>query len=159
MQAVPRRRSTSCSVLLVIVYSRNCEKSRENIQFCEKCILAQFYTLAFVKYNGGHMTFTDKVRELLSQKNISINKMLTDLGLGKGTFATWEKRGTVPGGETLNKLADYFGVSVDYLLGKSYTEQEEVTQQEKELLAMLKQLNEEDLETALRIVQRLAEKK
>ena len=105
------------------------------------------------------MTFTDKVRELLSQKNMSINKMLTDLGLGKGTFATWEKRGTVPGGETLNKLADYFGVSVDYLLGKSYTEQEEVTQQEKKLLAMLKQLNEEDLETALRIVQRLAEKK
>lgn len=63
------------------------------------------------------MEFTKIVRELLKERKISINKMLTDLSLGAGTFATWEKRGTIPSGEVLDKLANYFGVSVDYLLG------------------------------------------
>lgn len=103
--------------------------------------------------------FIEILKKLMHDKGISNNKLLTDLGLNKSSILNWEKRGTIPSGETLNKLADYFGVSVDYLLGKSYSEHEEITQQEKELLKMLKQLNEDDLKTALRIVQRLAEKK
>ncbi len=105
------------------------------------------------------MTFIDRIEKLLIDTGTSKKTMLNDLSLSINTFSNWKNRGTIPSGETLEMIADYFDVSVDYLLGKSYTEQEEVTQQEKELLAMLKQLNEEDLETALRIVQRLAEKK
>lgn len=70
------------------------------------------------------MTFTETVRKLLSENKMSINRMLTDLKLGSGTFATWEKRGTIPSGETLEMIADYFNVSVDYLLGKGSTPSE-----------------------------------
>lgn len=60
--------------------------------------------------------FIESVQELVAKKGITVAKMLKDLGLGQGTFSTWKQRGTVPGGETLRKIADYFDVSVDYLL-------------------------------------------
>ena len=69
--------------------------------------------------------FTEVVKCLIKQKGISVNKMLKDLGMGTGTFRTWESRGTVPNGETLQKIADYFDVSVDYLLGKESDQSQE----------------------------------
>ena len=42
--------------------------------------------------------------------------MLSDLGLAKGLVSNWKKRGTVPSGDILLKIADYFGVSTDYLI-------------------------------------------
>ena len=61
--------------------------------------------------------FVQTVQELAAQKGITIAKMRKDLGLGQGTFSTWKKRGTIPNGDVLREIADYFGVSVDYLLG------------------------------------------
>lgn len=63
--------------------------------------------------------FTERIQNLAKSKNIKIAQMLKDLNMGQGTFSTWKKRGTVPNGETLQKIADYFGVTVDYLLGKT----------------------------------------
>lgn len=62
--------------------------------------------------------FVQTVQNLASQKGITIAKMIKDLGLGQGTFSTWKKRGTIPNGDVLREIADYFGVSVDYLLGE-----------------------------------------
>ena len=39
------------------------------------------------------------------------------LNISSGTINNW-KNGTIPNGETLMKLADFFDVSVDYLLGR-----------------------------------------
>lgn len=64
------------------------------------------------------MDTLDRILELLSKKGISKNKLLQDLNLGKNTFVNWESRGTSPNGETLSKIADYFGVTTDYLLGR-----------------------------------------
>lgn len=61
--------------------------------------------------------FLERVLSLISQKGISKNKMLTDLKLGKNSFVNWQERGTIPSGETLSKIAEYFNVSIDYLLG------------------------------------------
>ena len=63
--------------------------------------------------------FLDNLLLLLSQKRISKNKMLTDLKLGKNSFVNWEKRGTIPSGDTLYKIAEYFNVSIDYLMGRT----------------------------------------
>ena len=61
--------------------------------------------------------FLQNVLDLLKEKGISKNKMLMDLGLGKNAFNNWEVRGTVPSGVTLSKIANYFNVTTDYLLG------------------------------------------
>lgn len=39
------------------------------------------------------------------------------LNIGAGSITNW-KNGTIPNGETLSKIADYFNVSIDYLLGR-----------------------------------------
>lgn len=62
--------------------------------------------------------FLQKINSLIKQNNITRNKLLTDLKLGKNSFVNWEQRGTIPNGETLSQIANYFGVSVDYLLGR-----------------------------------------
>ena len=74
--------------------------------------------------------FTDKVQRLATEKGVTVAKMLKDLNMGQGTFSTWKARGTVPSGEILAKIADYFGVTVDYLLGN--TDQKEKPSEEGE---------------------------
>ena len=69
------------------------------------------------------MTFVERTLELIKKNNITKNKMLTDLKLGKNSFVNWQERGTIPSGDVLQKIADYFNVSVDYLLGTTPTVQ------------------------------------
>lgn len=45
--------------------------------------------------------FVDRVLDLLKQKGVSKNKMLTELNLNRNSFVNWIERNTVPSGETL----------------------------------------------------------
>lgn len=65
--------------------------------------------------------FIERTLELIKEKQISKNKLLTDLNLSKNSFVDWQNRGTIPSAETVIKIADYFDVSVDYLLGRVNT--------------------------------------
>lgn len=65
------------------------------------------------------MAFSDRLSSLMKEKKVSKNKLALDLGLNKSSVYYWEQRGNAPDGEALNKLADYFNVSTDYLLGKT----------------------------------------
>lgn len=63
--------------------------------------------------------FLERTLELIERDKISKNKLLTDLKLSKNSFVDWQNRGTVPSAETIEKIADYFGVTTDYLLGRT----------------------------------------
>ena len=95
--------------------------------------------------------FVKRLDRLIKEHNIKRNKLLTDLGLNKSSIINWEKRGTIPNGETLEKIADYFNVSVDYLLGKEKEpsvqngEFDELTMQFNNLLGKLSQEQKEAL--------------
>lgn len=65
------------------------------------------------------MNFIDRLNELIREKGINNKKLLDDLKLGKNSIINWTQRGNVPNGETLKRIADYFNVSIDYLLGKT----------------------------------------
>ena len=69
--------------------------------------------------------FYDQFKLLCENKGVSCNKAALDMGLSNATPTKWKKSGATPSGGTLNKIADYFGVTVDYLLGN--TEQKENT--------------------------------
>lgn len=64
------------------------------------------------------MIFLQRVLDLISSSGISKNKLLTDLCLNKSSFFDWERRGTIPNGEIIAKIANYFNVTTDYLLGQ-----------------------------------------
>lgn len=60
--------------------------------------------------------FFDILSDLCAQKGISTYKAAQAVGRNRSIVAKW-KTGAVPGGPTLEALADFFGVTTDYLLG------------------------------------------
>ena len=61
--------------------------------------------------------FFDRVSELCKKRGTSPSAVAREIGLNNSSATYW-KRGSIPKGDTLQKLADFFGVSIDYLLGK-----------------------------------------
>ena len=55
--------------------------------------------------------------KLCQSKGMSANGVAKELSIASGTVSEW-KKGRIPQNSTLLKIADYFGVTVDYLLGK-----------------------------------------
>ena len=53
------------------------------------------------------------------KKKISVAELERTLGFGNGSISKWNKQS--PSVDKLNKVADYFDVSVDYLLGRTNT--------------------------------------
>ena len=59
----------------------------------------------------------DNVKRLCDQRGISIWALEKAIGAGNGTIGKWDA--SSPRVETIKKVADYFGVTVDELLSKS----------------------------------------
>ena len=57
------------------------------------------------------------IKELCSKKGISPTKLCTEITGSKGNLPTWQKGNITP--TSLIKIADYFDVSTDYLLGRT----------------------------------------
>ena len=64
------------------------------------------------------MTFYERLTELRKEKVLTQKQIVDELDLGKNSFGDW-KRGIIPVRSTQQLLAKYFGVSVDYLMGKT----------------------------------------
>ena len=71
--------------------------------------------------------------QLCNQKNESPNAVAQKLGFSTGTV-TWWKKGRHPRSTALQKIADYFNVTVDYLLGKEKSSGEPVTEHAEDTL-------------------------
>lgn len=63
------------------------------------------------------MTTFERIKKLAKERSKSLRQVTFDLGFGENYLYSL-KNGKRPGTETLEKLADYFHVSVDYLLGR-----------------------------------------
>lgn len=65
------------------------------------------------------MDTADRIKQLTEQKGnrISLNALEKELGFGQYTISIWKK--CSPTASRLVKVAEYFGVSVDYLLGRT----------------------------------------
>lgn len=64
------------------------------------------------------MIFWERYSDLCNSKNTKPNPVGKQIGVASSTISQW-KNGSIPNGETLIKLADYFDCSVDYLLGRT----------------------------------------
>ena len=64
------------------------------------------------------MFFTfEKIKELADKQGISLNKLEENLGFSRNTIYNMKK--STPNIERVSKIADYFNVSTDYLLGRT----------------------------------------
>lgn len=64
------------------------------------------------------MAFYERFEWLCEEKGVTPTQAARDVGIRQSVVSMWKKRGSTPSGKTLNKLAEYFEVSTDYLLGK-----------------------------------------
>ena len=62
------------------------------------------------------MEFSEKLKELRSEKGISQAKLAVDIHISRSAVAKWENGLGLPSDESLKMLAEYFGVGVGELL-------------------------------------------
>ena len=63
---------------------------------------------------------TNNIRKLREERGLSIRKLSKLTGLAPDTISKYEREERNPKIENWQKLADYFGVSVEYLQGKTF---------------------------------------
>ena len=68
----------------------------------------------------------NRVKELREKNGLTMQKLADETNIGKSTIASYESRGVTPKPDKAQKLAEYFNVSVAYLLGYIDTEKEEL---------------------------------
>ena len=66
------------------------------------------------------MELKDRVKQLADRKKISLPQLEQELGFGNGTIVKWDK--SIPKADKLKKVADYFNVSMNYLMGDTLTD-------------------------------------
>ena len=100
-----------------------------------------------------------KYVELCNSVNKAPNKVASELGITSGTATKW-KNGAVPQDRTIKKIADYFGVSVEYLKGETDIKNpgaKDSTEMDKEVVRLFSKVPEEKKEEAMRYLRFLAE--
>lgn len=79
--------------------------------------------------------------KLRDERKVKDADVVRETGITKSTFSDWKNGRSKPKPEKLQKIADYFGVTLDYLMaGKSDTEKKDIS---------LKQKDERDIEKIL----------
>jgi len=96
-------------------------------------------------------TVKDRVQALCDMKGISTYALEKQLGIGNKTIARWDN--AMPNTKQLIMVADYFGVTTDYLLGRD--ENEEKLEQLRKMQVFLdstKDCTPEELETVMEMI-------
>lgn len=88
--------------------------------------------------------FYDVYQNLCKDIGKSATGVALELNIARSTVSNWKKTGTTPQAEILQKVADYFNVSTDYLLEKEETSPAKSAEDETldELLERLKSREE-----------------
>lgn len=111
--------------------------------------------------------FYDVFLSLCKKANIKPSKAAEECGINRSNVSLWKSKGYTPRGDALQALADYFGVSVDYLLGNE--EKEKSTGESADGLTDVyfrlaksfqdDKVDPDDIQLALDTIKRLREKK
>lgn len=111
--------------------------------------------------------FIDK---LMQERGVTLYKLSKDTGIPYSTLATCKKKGTKLGLDKVQAIADYFGVTVDYLMGKQgngYYINDETAKMAQTLLErsdlkilfdLAEDATPQDVETAVSVLMALKEK-
>ena len=61
--------------------------------------------------------FAERLRELRLEKGLTTIQLADAVGFGDSAISYWENQKRMPSAESISKLAQFFGVSTDYLIG------------------------------------------
>lgn len=95
------------------------------------------------------MTTFDRVKKLCEEQKISIVELEEKLNFSRNSLYSWKKNN--PSSDKLEKVADYFDVSTDYLLGRTDKKRyyDLTDKDERDIQEQLKKIiNGEDVDSA-----------
>lgn len=104
------------------------------------------------------------LKELRKEKNILQKDVAKELNIKNTTYSNWEVGVSEPDIQSLKKLADFFGVSIDYLVGREAEDGvvivsgNELSKDETELINKLRRLDPLNKELAYQYVDFLTER-
>lgn len=87
------------------------------------------------------MSFGDNLRTLIEEREITQKELARQLNIAPSTLGSYVQNVREPDFSTLKLLANYFEVSIDYLL--DHCQKKTNSQQENELLRIFRSLTEE----------------
>ena len=61
--------------------------------------------------------FADRLKDLRNEKGLSLKQLAKELDISDAAISRWENQLRVPNIIELKKIAEFFNVSADYLLG------------------------------------------
>lgn len=94
----------------------------------------------------------DRILGLMSSRNISSHKLEADTGLANGAIYKLKIGKNKPTIDTLIKIADYFNVSLDYLVGRSVSEDETLSEERQALLKEARSIPEGQVPLLLAVI-------
>lgn len=84
----------------------------------------------------------NRIRYLREEKEISQKKLAEYIKVSPSTIGMYEQERRVPSAEILNIIAEFFNVSVDYLMGRTDTRNDEnkydINKKSQEILEVIK---------------------
>ena len=95
-----------------------------------------------------------RLRELRKLQGLSMKELGVKLGLAECTISLYESGKREPDNATLVRIADFFGVTVDYLLGRDEKtpSDEDLSESEKLLLELFNRVPEEKQAVLLQLI-------
>lgn len=102
--------------------------------------------------------FQDVFKELRLEKKFSQDKLAKELEVSSSLVSKWENSQSTPAPEMLEYIADYFNISVDYLIGRSKFRNLEFNNSETDniLISKIKLLNEEAKVSLISVIDALS---
>lgn len=83
----------------------------------------------------------EQLTKLIKESGKSINQIERELGYPRNTLTTYKRSN--PSTKRLDELAEYFNVSVDYLLGRENIPNSDYSDEENELIAAFRMERED----------------
>lgn len=90
--------------------------------------------------------FYDYFAELCKHKGTSVSKACEDMGLSRAVAAKWKSTNTNPRMDTVKKISDYFGITVDSLLMRELPDGSEATQKSRINIQSENKITEDELQ-------------
>lgn len=97
-----------------------------------------------------------RLKELRTEAGLTQKEIAEKIHVGQNSYSNWENGNRKPTAEITSKLADFFKVPIDYLLGKSDIRN---PYEKSELEILINQLNDEQREKAIRFLDNLIKEK
>lgn len=101
------------------------------------------------------------LKSLRKSKGIRQQTIADYLGISRPTYSRYESGEREPDQNTLTRLADYFGVSVDYLIGRDVPSEPELTLDDFEyaLYGETRELNDNEKQELLEVAKFIKKKR